>query len=179
MTISILPILSISDKITKDISEAVGNTFLSRTALEDPVKELPKDTYDTGREQYDSERLISHLNELTKDLESEKILFVGNMDLFIGDMNYIFGIAQKGGRIGGISLYRLDQRFYEKEADYEKLKDRTIKEAIHELAHCFGLSHCSNKGCVMQFSNDVMAVDQKAANFCGDCREQLRHSLCV
>jgi len=32
---------------------------------------------------------------------------------------------------------------------------RVIKEAVHELGHAFGLTHCENSKCVMHFSNSL------------------------
>jgi archaemetzincin len=97
--------------------------------------------------------------------------------MFIHGQNYVFGAAEKGGRICAVSLYRLDQRFYGRPASYERFKERAVKEAIHELGHCYGLDHCKNKKCVMVFSNDIISVDTKGKFFCEGCREKLRKAL--
>jgi archaemetzincin len=51
--------------------------------------------------------------------------------------------------------------------------DRTIKEAVHELGHTFGLEHCENARCVMHFSNSLADTDWKQAKFCSQCRPKL------
>lgn len=33
--------------------------------------------------------------------------------------------------------------------------ERTVKEAVHEIGHLKGLSHCPDSGCVMHFSNSL------------------------
>ena len=75
------------------------------------------------------------------------------------------------------SLYRLDQRYYGKESDYDKLRERAVKEAIHEIAHCFGLEHCKNRECVLSFSTNVMAVDAKTKHFCESCRRKIKRAF--
>jgi len=177
MSIVILPILNVSEKIVSDLKAQLGNTLLSRIEIVPPIPTLRDDIYDREREQYDASKLVSYLDAEIKSLKADKIIAVGNLDLFMGDMNFIFGVAQKGGRLCVISLYRLDQRFYEKESSYDRLKERAVKEAVHELGHCYGLDHCDKKGCVMSFSDNIMLVDAKEPFFCEDCREKLRKAL--
>ncbi len=177
MPIVILPVLKVSDKILEDLKKEVGNTFLSRVEVVPPITTLKDDLYDREREQYDASKLIAYLDSMAKNLKADKVLAVCNMDIYLGDMNFIFGVAQKGGRICLISLYRLDQRFYEKPSSYEKLEERAVKEAVHELGHCFGLEHCGGKECVMTFSDNIMLVDAKERFFCEDCREKIKREL--
>lgn len=177
MSIVILPLLNVSDQILSDLKDELGNTFLTKVRVERPLISLPDDTYDQERGQYDADILVPYLESQSKVFSDEKILAVGNIDLFLGDMNYIFGVAQKGGRLCVISLYRLDQRFYGKQSSYNKLKERAIKEAVHEIGHCYGLEHCKDRGCVMTFSTNIMSVDSKARTFCESCREDLRKNL--
>ncbi len=177
MTILILPLLNVSGELLGDLKKEIGDAFLSRVEAAAPLESLPDELYDSGRRQYDAGKLIPFLDSETRQLKADKIIAVGNIDLFMEDLNFVFGAAQKGGRICAISLYRLDRRFYGKESRYPKLRERAVKEAIHELAHCHGLEHCGNKGCVMSFSNDIVSVDQKSKSFCEDCRERLRDSL--
>jgi len=168
--------MSLSEGLLTDLKGAIGNSLLCKAVSIKGVPKLPEAAYDKKREQYDVERVILFVHEQSKHLSGEKVIAVGNMDLFLGDMSFVFGTAQTSGRIGLISTYRLDQRFYGKTFSYEKLRDRTVKEALHELGHCYGLSHCS-KDCVMSFSVNVMEVDSKPRFFCEECREKLRKAL--
>ena len=52
-------------------------------------------------------------------------------------------------------------------------RERILKEAVHELGHLHGLSHCDDRSCVMVFSESVEGVDSKGADFCGRCRAML------
>ncbi|HIC98260.1 MAG TPA: matrixin family metalloprotease, partial [Pyrodictiaceae archaeon] len=41
-------------------------------------------------------------------------------------------------------------------ADKELFKLRALKEAMHEIGHVLGLLHCTDKRCVMHFSNSII-----------------------
>ncbi|MEA2005134.1 MAG: hypothetical protein U9O50_02570 [Acidobacteriota bacterium] len=46
-------------------------------------------------------------------------------------------------------------------------------EAVHELGHTYGLSHCPDAKCVMHFSNSLLDTDKKSASFCTHCHKLL------
>jgi archaemetzincin len=177
MTIYLLPVMGVTEKIMADIAEDVGNAFLAKVRIADNLPTLPDRSYDKEREQYDTNKLIPHIEVIASELDAEKVIAIGNIDMFLEDLSFVFGIAQKGGYVGMISLYRLDQRFYSKDSDYDKLKERAAKEVIHELGHCYNLAHCSDNKCVMSYSNDIMAVDKKSKHFCEDCRVKMRKAF--
>ena len=177
MVIKILPLLNVSDKILNDLKEEIGRAFLTKVEIEKALVSLPDNVYNKEKEQYDASKLVDYLSKYAEKIGGEKIVAVCNLDLYIEGMNFVFGVAQKGGGVCLISLYRLDQRFYAKESNYGKLKERATKETIHELGHCFGLEHCKKEDCVMFFSNHILSVDQKEKFFCDNCRELLRGKL--
>jgi archaemetzincin len=177
MGFKIFPLLSVDEKILSDLKEEIGKTFLTKVEIGNPLGSLPDYVYDKGREQYHAGKLVNFLSTYVEKLDVEKLIFVCNFDLFVPDLNFVFGVAQRGGKICLISLFRLDQRFYNTPANYKKLRDRAVKEAIHELGHCFGLDHCRKEDCVMSFSNEITLVDQKKNSFCEDCRGILRKML--
>jgi archaemetzincin len=176
MSILLLPLLNISDKILEDLKREVGIAFVSKVDIDDPLISLPDDTYNKQAEKYDTAKLIPYLESLPY-FEEDKILAVGNMDIFLDGVDNIFGTSRTSGKLSLLSLYRLDQRFYDKSSDYEKLKKRAIKEAIHGLGHCYGLGHCRDSKCVMVSSDNITSVDKKDKFFCEDCREKLRKEL--
>lgn len=94
-----------------------------------------------------------------------------NLDLFVPNLNFIFGIAQRGGN-ALVALARLNPEFYGFKKDHGLFLQRTVKEALHELGHVFGLYHCSNL-CVMRFSNTLNDTDQKPDDYCIDCKQKI------
>ncbi|MFX1263344.1 MAG: archemetzincin, partial [Promethearchaeota archaeon] len=90
-----------------------------------------------------------------------------DLDLFVPDLNFIFGTAQFGGN-AIVALPRLRQSFYGLPDDDSVFFQRTVKEVFHELGHVLGLRHCTNH-CVMQFSNSLSDTDRKPDSFCQRC----------
>ena len=132
--------------------------------------------YDPARRQYNGNTLISIVDSMTFP-ESNKILGLFNVDLFIPILTYIFGQAYLNGKSGIASVYRLSNERYGMPKDEQILLDRTKKEVIHELGHTFGLIHCDNPICVMRSSTYLEDVDQKRQNLCHKCLAKLKITI--
>ena len=128
--------------------------------------------YNSTRQQYHSTQLLQQLHELGRHVDG-KLLGVTELDLFIPIFTFVFGEAQVGGPVALMSAHRLRQEFYGLPADRDLLLTRVEKEAIHELGHAWGLTHCRSYDCVMRFSNSVEEVDVKANEFCRPCTDKL------
>ena len=129
---------------------------------------VPESAYDKERQQFLCssiiEELKSHIED--RDMYSTRVLGVVDVDIYAPQLNYIFGQADVGNGICVISLARLNEEFYGREADEELLKKRAIKEAMHEIGHTYGMGHCFDARCVMFFSNTLADTDYKEADFC-------------
>ncbi len=120
-------------------------------------KEPIKIAYSSKRNQYDASLLLS---SLLKSREEVLLLHVISKDIYVDEMNFIFGIAQPGrGAVLSISRLRSDELIE--------------KEAVHEIGHVLGLRHCRNE-CVMQFSNTVFDAELKPTSLCDDCKRRLK-----
>ena len=125
---------------------------------------LPQGAFDARRGQFHADALL----RVALSVRAERVLAVTDVDLYAGDLNFVFGIAQQSGEACVISLSRLYL-----DADKERFRGRTLKEAMHELGHTFGLGHCADPGCVMWFSNTLGETDRKGAAYCPRCEETL------
>lgn len=121
-----------------------------------------KGAYNAKRLQYNASKLLNHLIRLTSRVGSNEdllSLWILSDDLYVEDMNFVFGVAHPG-KAAVLSTHRLDSL------------DLINKEAIHEMGHVFGLQHCTND-CVMQFSNSLYEAKAKPAKLCERCRSLL------
>jgi archaemetzincin len=169
--ITLKPIGSIDNYILEELKEKLNQTFGC------PVEVIPEaikleQFYDSKREQHLGSKLLARLKKsgVAKD---EKVLGIVDIDLYAPGLNFIFGQADIISGVAIISLCRLRQEFYGSPSDEALFLDRTIKEAVHELGHTFGLEHCKNARCVMHFSNSLPDTDWKQAAFCSQCRPKL------
>jgi archaemetzincin len=157
--LSLVPVGRVSPADMDDLARGLSDQGWQVKIL--PEREVPPEAYDARRQQYRAGTLL----ELARSEAGDRVLAVTAVDLYADDLNFVFGLAESPGTVAVISLYRLraggDTRF---------LRERALKEAVHELGHTFGLPHCSDSRCVMHFSNCLEDTDQKGTSFCRRCR---------
>ena len=155
--ISLLPVGNPDRRALDDLARDLGSMGFD-VALAGQ-RALPQGAFDERRGQYHAEALLG----LAPSVRAERVLAVTDVDLYAGDLNFVFGIAQPGGACV-ISLFRLGL-----DADEKLFRGRALKEAMHELGHTFGLDHCADPRCVMWFSNALEETDRKGAAYCPRC----------
>jgi len=156
--IHLLPLGSSDIELIRWLAGKLREVFKTEVLILPPLP-MPLHCY-SKRGQFNSTCILSSLNV------SERTLAVTEKDLFARNLNFVFGEAELGGLRAIVSYYRLKD-------GGEKLKERLLKEAVHELGHTYGLAHCSSRGCVMNFSSNVLEVDAKTASFCRKCRSKI------
>jgi archaemetzincin len=105
----------------------------------------PSYLYDRYRKQWISNRILNWLLQNNNPDDNTKVLAICDFDAYSDELNFVLGEAHLGRRVAAIYLPRLRQDFYVKKSDINKLfEQRVIKEAVHELGHAFGLTHCKN-----------------------------------
>lgn len=167
----LVPIGSIPPKALDWIESAVAEWFPL------PIRQLtavsiPAGAYDAKRGQYHSIELMKVLSRSTPQ-DASRVLGVTDVDLAIPMLSFLFGQAQFDGPVAIISLCRLHQEFYGLPGQESLLRERTVKEALHELGHTFGLVHCSDGSCAMSLSTHIEFVDSKSERYCARCGMQL------
>ncbi len=133
---------------------------------------IPEEAYDPKREQYQSVEIMKMLARLAPN-NGSRILGVTDVDLAIPMLSFLFGQAQFDGPVAVVSLCRLHQEFYGLPAQESLLRERTVKEVLHELGHTFGLVHCSEPKCAMSLATHIELVDAKTEQYCTRCGLQL------
>lgn len=87
--------------------------------------------------------------------------------------SWVFGAAQMNGTSAVVSLHRLCPSFLGLPEDHALLRLRVASEAVHEMGHMFGLSHCQNRNCPMSFSSSPEEIDIKGSRLCDSCRVRI------
>ncbi|MEM1548362.1 MAG: archaemetzincin family Zn-dependent metalloprotease [Thermoproteota archaeon] len=155
------------------LPEELSKVFrIIRFTISMDILKLPLHTYDRARKQYNSTLLLEYL-AAAKPKGYDKYLGIADADLYARGLNFVFGEAILNGGEALISLYRLRPEFYGNHPNEKLFKERILKEAVHELGHTFGLTHCGNPECVMHFSNSIMDTDYKSAQPCLACQTKL------
>jgi archaemetzincin len=166
-TIGMIALGAIDPPLLTAIAEHVGRTFRHPVTICEQAPE-PAFAYDERRGQYSSVLVLRSLLDRVQPA-TVRLLGVTAKDLFIPMLSFVLGQAQLNGRVAVISLARLQQQFYGFPPDPEVLRARAVKEAVHEIGHTFGLTHCSDIRCPMSLSNNVQHVDTKGPVLCPTC----------
>jgi len=174
--ITLVPLVPVSEELVYTLVTPLQQVFNASVEVEKPLNAVVDRVYDFSRAQYNSTSLIRELL-LLKFNSSSKILGITSVDLFVPILTYVFGEAQLDGTSAVMSVYRLDDTVYGLPPDSVKLFERSLKEAVHELGHTFGLLHCKNFNCAMHASTTVDDVDVKGAMLCDECMEKVSVKL--
>jgi archaemetzincin len=132
-----------------------------------PAVPLPSIAYDRRRRQHLSTALLDVLAQARRP-GWDRLLGVADVDLFVPELNFVFG---EGDPRRGVAVFSLQRLRAEGE---ELLARRAATEAIHELGHSYGLGHCGDAHCVMWFSNSLAETDRKGTRFCATHVAELR-----
>lgn len=167
--IFILPMVKMTEQLIEAVADGLKREYNLQVEVLDEVP-LPVDAYNTDRQQYLSIMIIEEIARM--DIEG-LVLGIAGEDLYAQGLNYVFGEADPGLGVTLISLARLSQEFYGGSPDPNRLTERAVKEAVHEVGHLMGIPHCPNPECVMRYSNTLSHTDRKSSELCSLCKRKL------
>lgn len=169
--IGILPVGQVDSAVLLKLQEMLVKIFPDITCIVvDATLPLPEKAFDKTRKQYRSDVILGKIQAYAAKRKSlRSVLGVVDADIFVPELNFVFGEAACPGKAALISLRRLKPAFYGDSANAELFAARALKEAVHELGHTLGLKHCPRSSCVMHFSNCIFDTDRKQSLLCDDC----------
>jgi archaemetzincin len=166
--IIILPLGEIEREALDAIASGLHDAFGADAEIGGPVP-LPAAAYNPGRRQYRSTAILWLLERSTAGGQ-DRVLGVIDRDLYVPELNFVFGEADRLAGTAVISLTRLREEYYGLGSDRKRFLERAVKEAVHELGHSVGFGHCPDHRCIMHFSNSLADTDRKGPGFCKRCR---------
>ena len=168
--LSLVPIGSVPTDLLPWLAERLEAMFNRSVTVDEPIP-LPAVGYEPHRRQYRGDALLAALQAVISPAV-ERVLGVIDADFYAPGLNFIFGQAALDGRAAFIALPRLRPSFYGLPEDSPLFRQRILTEAVHELGHTWGLTHCPDPHCVMHFSNILHDTDVKGPAFCRRCQDR-------
>ena len=171
LAIGILPIGHVDAALLLSVKDGLVHIFPETTCFViDEQVALPEAAYDKNRRQYRSNQILGIVQSFAANAkEANRVLGVIDADIFVPELNFVFGEAAFPGKAALISLKRLKPEFAGAKPNPELYTLRSVKEAVHEVGHTLGLKHCPRSSCVMHFSNSIFDTDKKQRLFCDEC----------
>lgn len=171
-SIAVVPIGRVHEQSLQVLKDRLPEKFQGASCRIAEIAIKPEESRNPRSGQYHATRILADLERYAKDATEDRLLGVTDLDLYVPSMNFIFGEARLPGRVAIISTHRLRDSSHD--AEVQLLPIRVIKEAVHELGHTLGLTHCEKPGCVMYFSNSLSDTDRKGEDYCEKCSIKLR-----
>jgi archaemetzincin len=173
--LELLPIGTFDERLLREVALALADAF--RVPCQILGARLdPQFAFHSERQQYHSSELLRRLQDYASN-GAWRVLGVTSADLYIPILTFVFGEAQMGGPCAVVSAHRLAQEFYGLPPDPALLRDRLIKEGVHEIGHTLDLTHCEDYACVMAASHAVEWIDLKQAALCPNCQSRALEAM--
>ncbi|HKV77225.1 MAG TPA: archaemetzincin [Candidatus Sulfotelmatobacter sp.] len=172
--VHLLPVGKIAASVLDDLRDAIPKRLPVRCEIL-PLTLDPTPSYHPERQQFHSSEILQRMQSLVRPRDW-RFLAVAEVDLYIPILKYVFGEAQMGGPCAVVSTFRLGQDFYGLDQDDFLLRERLLKESIHELGHTLQLRHCPDYQCAMASSHSVEWIDLRENRMCDACRYELESS---
>lgn len=169
--ISLVPFGSVPAYLLQWLAERLEAMFNRSVTRGEPIPLLAAG-YDSHRRLYRGDVILAALPAVASPAVGRVLGVIDADCCYAPGLNFIFGHAAPDGRAAFIALPRLRPSFYGLAEDSPLFRQRVLTEAVHELGHTWGLTHCPDPHCMMHFSNTLHDTDMKGAAFCRRCQDR-------
>lgn len=173
-TLHLLPVGKVQVLLLRDLCAAISRSLDVDCEIVPHVLD-PTPCYHPERQQYHFSEILQRMQGLVQP-QDWRFLAIADVDLYIPILKYVFGEAQIAGPCAVVSIRRLRQEFYGLDRDDDLLRQRLLKESVHELGRTLELRHCQDYRCVMA-SSPVEWIDLRETTLCDSCRVQAESKL--
>jgi archaemetzincin len=163
---------SVSRALLKDLAAPFEDCFHLETVVAADALVEPKYAFNKERGQYHSSAILRRLSGMRTG-EQVGVIGVGDFDLFIPDVDFVFGESDRDLRAGVVSLRRLRPEFLGAPRDPELTRRRARTQLTHEAGHLVGLAHCEDARCAMFAAVSLADLDRQGLAPCAACRGEL------
>ncbi len=165
--LQLLPVGMIDGRLLEELGPALARRFRMPCELLPDALD-PEFAFHAERQQYHSSEILARMQSLVGP-ETWRLIALTERDLYIPILTFVFGEAQIGGPCAVVSAHRLTQEFYGLQPDRDLLRERLLKESVHEIGHTLQLTHCDDYRCAMASSHAVEWIDLKDDTLCPHC----------
>jgi archaemetzincin len=169
--IVLVPVGQVDEEILQLVSGPVEQVF-ARPIKIGAALPVPKYAFNPTREQYHSAAILKRVESIRSDKWSAAV-GITDLDLFVPEVSFVFGEADRSTRSAIISLHRMRSTLGSAPSRQDVLRRRFVSELIHQMGLIRGLAHCPNNRCVMFQSTSVQDTDKRGIQFCANCRKRL------
>ncbi|MDF1562496.1 MAG: archaemetzincin family Zn-dependent metalloprotease [Deltaproteobacteria bacterium] len=170
-TLAIIPIGAMPKNLCREVGthlqETLGVPFELLISLGEP-----KYAFNAGNDQFHATAIVRRVGQAISPRKHLMGVGLCEVDLFMPDVNFVFGDSDREGKAAVVSLARLRPSWYGRPPDHSLLMRRLASEVLHEVGHVLGLPGCNHESCAMFISNTLSDTDRKEARLCDSCRSR-------
>ena len=131
------------------------------------------------RPQWNANKLVDFLfNRQLGRYRSQQCLYfaITRADIYLSD-NVRFNFAASGRHFSLISYSRFLPWCTREDPDWDRLVERTYKQALTSVGRCLGITRCPDPNCVCSYANGLRDHDAKNDHYCSQCLSRIQNAL--